>query len=210
MKNGAATKNWATTTAAVVNGSDSPTRREWLAEDAAPPNTSSSARPATDGGKTIGRSTIVSIAVRPGSRPRARASARGRSQDEYEHDRDARGQDAEPQRIENGRRGERLQHRPAREPAQDENQDRQAQDEERWRPREEKPPARSIGYGAAPNPWAARTACASGERIQVRKSAAVVALGDALTAAPPYVARTFESAGTSMVVRFWPAFASVT
>ena len=77
MKNGAATKTWASTTAATVNGSETPRSASGSPSRPRRPKTSSSARPATEGGMTMGRSTRVSTSARPRPRPRARRRATG-------------------------------------------------------------------------------------------------------------------------------------
>ncbi len=81
MKNGAETKVIARMTAIVVNGTEMPRNSNGADEEPRRPNTSSRARPATDGGRTIGRSTTASTSpchgrrAGPGRRP---AAARGR------------------------------------------------------------------------------------------------------------------------------------
>jgi len=71
-KNGTATKVWARITASVVNGMTIPKTSSASPTRPRRPNTKSSARPATDGGRTIGRSTIVSTMDDPRNGRRAR------------------------------------------------------------------------------------------------------------------------------------------
>ena len=78
MKNGADTKVWARMTAPVVNGTEIPSRSSAGASSPRRPKTRSSANPATDGGRTIGRSTIASSQPFPRKRRRARTNASGR------------------------------------------------------------------------------------------------------------------------------------
>ena len=78
MKNGADTNVWARMTARVVNGISSPIASSAPPRSPRRPRTSRRARPATDGGRTIGRSTIASTHPEPRNRRRARTIARGR------------------------------------------------------------------------------------------------------------------------------------
>ena len=78
-KNGAETNVWARITATVVNAMSIPAA--CISEPPRTPrrpNTSSSARPATAGGSTIGRSTIASTSHLPRNDHRARTNASGR------------------------------------------------------------------------------------------------------------------------------------
>ena len=75
MKNGAETKVWARITATIVNGIPSPSGSPISPRR---PNTRSRPRPATAGGRTIGRSTIVSTSQDPRNVRRAINQASGR------------------------------------------------------------------------------------------------------------------------------------
>ena len=81
MKNGADTNVWARITAIVVNGIEIPRNSNGAASRPRRPKTSSSASPATDGGSTIGRSTIAS------SQPLPRNCATGQDERERQPER---------------------------------------------------------------------------------------------------------------------------
>ena len=160
-------------------------RGESVAEHAAPPEDKQQ-REAGDGRWQHDRQIDDRLNQGPAGHPASRESKReGQSKDQDEHDRDGGRDGAQPQRVDDCRRAERLQHRATGEAAQNEDQDRQPKYQQRWYAGDHQSPLRFACYGAAPNPCAARTACASAPRIHVRKSAAVLALVDALTATPP-------------------------
>ena len=77
-KNGAETNVIARITAIVVNGTEMPRNSNGAASRPRRPNTRSSASPATDGGRTIGRSTTASTTPLPRNWRRASTTANGR------------------------------------------------------------------------------------------------------------------------------------
>ena len=190
-----------------------PERVERLAEEAAPPEASSSASPATDGGSTIGRSTIAS------SRPRAAEPAAGEDEGQRQAERDrehqadrGRGQ-AEGERVEDDRRAERRASEPSRTARADERRatgrprnsaTAPAQATASARPKRRPPtPApgatrpstrlAAIAAGLVGSPSsrraagtrsAPRIAWPSGPASQVRNAAAAAAFADALTTTP--------------------------
>ena len=70
-------KTWAITTASVVNGMERPATSSGSPSRPRRPKTSSRARPATEGGSTMGRSTTVSSTAAARLRRRARNVASG-------------------------------------------------------------------------------------------------------------------------------------
>ena len=77
MKNGAETNVIARMTATVVNGTEIPRNSNGAASSPRRPNTRRRARPATDGGRTMGMSTTVSMRLLPRKARRARTNASG-------------------------------------------------------------------------------------------------------------------------------------
>ena len=78
MKNGADTNVWARITAIVVNGTEMPRSSKGAESSPRRPKTRRRASPATEGGRTIGRSTMVSTRPLPRNWRRARTNASGR------------------------------------------------------------------------------------------------------------------------------------
>ena len=78
MKNGADTNVWARITATVVNGIAIPSASNGPPSRPRRPRTIRRASPATDGGRTIGRSITASSQPLPGNARRARIQASGR------------------------------------------------------------------------------------------------------------------------------------
>ena len=98
------------------------------------PKASRSASPATDGGRTIGRSTTASSSREPRNRRRASTKASGSPKTTVSDEADRGRHQAQGERIEDDRRGERSGERSVEDRPDDEGEHRKAQEERRRRP----------------------------------------------------------------------------
>ena len=154
-KNGADTKVCARTTATTVKAMSMPAACIGPASRPRRPNTSSSARPATAGGSTIGRSTIASTSHLPRNDRRASTIASGRPNTTVRTRLTAVVVEAQGQRGEDGRRADDLAQRAVDDRPGDERDDRQRQEQREDAREREQPdlapraPSRSAAGGAA-------------------------------------------------------------
>ncbi len=182
MYSGAATNVWASTTANVVNGMLMPTTSRDAPRAPRRPNASSSASPATVGGRMMGRSTSTSASHLPRKSRRARSSAEGCPEDDGQHQAGERRDEAQDERVKDRlvggggqqllaqeRPSEQRGHRQAQEQQPDDRQDDARPAPGRWRGgwsaggalRGGDRGRRGTHWGGR-NPNWARIACASG------------------------------------------------